>query len=142
MRAAPITSGLRFGIKGERMAGEFAAIAAALTRTLAPDSGKRPATAALPGGNTAAQTGQVLPARSQAPPPPVVDVAKAVERLNELMSSHQRSLRFAIDPGSGRTVITVINDATNEIVRQIPAAELLEIAHSLDALGFLINAHV
>ena len=48
----------------------------------------------------------------------------------------------AIDPSSGRTVITVINDATNEIVRQIPAAELLEIAHSLGALGFLINAHV
>ena len=122
------------------MAGDFAAIAAALTRTPAPDSGKRTATAALSGGNNAAQSGQVLPARAEPPPPPIVDVAKAVERLNELMSSHQRSLRFAIDPGSGRTVITVINDATNEIVRQIPAAELLEIAHHLGALGLLIDS--
>jgi len=124
------------------MVGDFAAIAAALTRTPAPDFGKRAGPAALPGGNTAAQTGQVLPVRSPPRPPPIVDVAKAVERVNELMSSHQRSLRFAIDPSSGRTVITVINDATNEIVRQIPAAELLEIAHSLDALGSLIDARV
>jgi flagellar protein FlaG len=70
-----------------------------------------------------------------------VDVAKAVERLNEFMTSHQRSLRFAIDPSSGRTVITVINDATNEIVRQIPPPELLQIAHDLDRLGPLIDAH-
>ncbi len=83
-----------------------------------------------------------MPAPSQPPPPPIVDVAQAVERLNELMTSHQRSLRFSIDASSGRTVITVINDATNEVVRQIPAPELLQIAHNLGVLGSLIDAHV
>ncbi len=83
-----------------------------------------------------------MPVHSQPPPPPVVDVAKAVERLNELMASHQRSLRFSIDASSGRTVITVINDATNEIVRQIPAPELLQIAHNLVDLGSLIDDRV
>ncbi|HEY7176027.1 MAG TPA: flagellar protein FlaG [Micromonosporaceae bacterium] len=75
-------------------------------------------------------------------PPPVVDVAKAVERLNELMANHQRSLRFQIDASSGRTVITVINDATNEVIRQIPSPELLKIAQSLEDFGRLIDAHV
>jgi len=125
------------------MGGDFAAIAAALTRTPAPDPrGSGSGGTAPSSGNTAAPSGQHLPAASPPPPPPVVDVAKAVARLNELMTSHQRSLRFSIDSSSGRTVITVINDETNEIVRQIPAPELLQIAHNLDDLGSLIDARV
>ena len=124
------------------MGGDFAAIAAALTRTPTPDPrGAKGSTGVPSTGNTAAPSGQSLPVPS-APPPPVVDVAKAVERLNELMASHQRSLRFSIDASSGRTVITVINDATNEVVRQIPAPELLQIAHNLVDLGSLIDARV
>jgi flagellar protein FlaG len=125
------------------MAGDIAAIAAPLTRTPPPDSrGRSGSASALPTGNSAAQSGESLPVSSPLPPPPTVDVAQAVERLNKLMSSHQRSLRFAIDPSSGRTVITVINDETNEVVRQIPPAELLQIAHDLDQLGALIDTRV
>jgi flagellar protein FlaG len=121
------------------MGGDFAAITAALTRTPAPDS-RDASGARLPSGNAAASSGQSLPVEAL-PPPSVVDVAKAVEHLNELMASHARSLRFQIDASSGRTVITVINDATNEVVRQIPAPELLQIARNLDDLGSLIDAH-
>jgi len=125
------------------MGGDFAAIAAALTRTPAPEPrGSGNGSLAPSTGNAAAPTGQPLPVPSPPPPPPVVDVAKAVERLNALMASHQRSLRFSIDASSGRTVITVINDETNEVVRQIPAPELLQIAHNLDDLGSLIDARV
>src|SRR3954465_791458 len=123
------------------MGGDFAAIAAALARTAAP-APRGSGSAAPSSGNAAAPSGQPLPVHSPPPPPPVVDLAKAVERLNELMTSHQRSLRFSIDSSSGRTVITVINDETNEIVRQIPAPELLQIAHNLDDLGPLIDARV
>jgi flagellar protein FlaG len=91
----------------------------------------------MPSGNAAAPSGERLPVPS---PPPTVDVAKAIEHLNRLMSSHRRSLRFEIDPSSGRTVITVINDATNEVIRQIPSAELLRIAQNLDDLGSLLDA--
>jgi flagellar protein FlaG len=56
------------------------------------------------------------------------------------MSSRNRSLRFEVDASSGRTVITVINDATKEVVRQIPPPELLQIAANLDSLGSLIDA--
>jgi flagellar protein FlaG len=124
------------------MTGDLAAIAAALTRTPAPDTRRGNGTLAPANGNNVARSGEHLPVDSPPPPPPVVDVAKAVERLNQLMTSHQRSLRFSIDASSGRTVITVINDATNEIVRQIPAPELLQIARNLDDLGSLVDARV
>jgi flagellar protein FlaG len=93
-------------------------------------------------GKSSAPTGEELPVPRPPPPPPVVDVDRAVERLNELMSSRKRSLRFDVDTGSGRTVITVINASTNEIVRQIPPEELLQIAHNLETLGSVIDAHV
>jgi len=124
------------------MGGDFAAITAALTRAPAPDSsGRSTSGAGLPSGNAASSSGQSLPVHAS-PAPPVVDVARAVERLNQLMASHERSLRFQVDASSGRTVITVINDETNEVVRQIPPPELLQIARNLDDLGSLIDAHV
>ena len=93
-----------------------------------------------PTGNNVAVGGGNLPA---APPPvPVADAGRAVARLNELMSGAQRSLRFKVDEGSGRTVITVINPTTQEIIRQIPPEELLAIARSLEHLGSLIDARI
>jgi flagellar protein FlaG len=95
-------------------------------------------------GNNVAVSGEKLPpAEPTAPPPvPVVDVERAVQRLNELASRKERSLRFQVDQGSGRTVITVINATTKEIIRQIPPEELLAIARNLEELGPLIDARV
>jgi flagellar protein FlaG len=123
------------------MVGNLAAMTGTLARAAAPDSRIRVASngSVAPSGKAAATSGERLPA-ARPPAPPVVDVAKAVERLNELMSSRRRSLRFEVDASSGRTVITVINEATKEVVRQIPPKELLQIAHNLDALGSLIDA--
>jgi len=116
-------------------------MAAVSTRMPAPDYRIQPVVggSGVPSGKGTTPGGETLPASP--PPPPVVDVAKAVERLNDLMTSRQRSLRFEVDPASGRTVITVINQATKEVVRQIPPAELLQIAQNLDALGSLVDAH-
>jgi uncharacterized FlaG/YvyC family protein len=47
-----------------------------------------------------------------------------------------------VDQASGRTVITVINAATKEVVRQIPPEQLLDIARNLSTSGSLIDALV
>jgi flagellar protein FlaG len=86
-------------------------------------------------------SGESLPV-SAPPPRPVIDVAKAAERLNELMSNRQRSLRFRVDQGSGRTVIVVINEATQEVIRQIPPEELLQLQQNLEQLGSMISTHI
>ena len=50
-----------------------------------------------------------------------------VENLNELAQSViQRQLQFSIDEDSGKTVIKVIDTETDELIRQIPPEDLLE----------------
>jgi flagellar protein FlaG len=121
------------------MVGNLASVPMAPARTAAPSASKAEIVRSgtfSPAGNNVAASGGDLPHIEHVP---VVDVRRAVERLNELMSGMERSLRFAVDEGSGRTVITVINPTTKEIVRQIPSEELLEIARRLEQLGSLID---
>lgn len=115
------------------------ALTAAPARAPSPRRSDSQAAPAAPAGKEASPSGRVLP--QQAPSqPPVVDVHRAVERLNEMMTRTQRSLRFQVDEGSGRTIITVINANTKEIVRQIPAEEVLAVSRTLEELGSLIDA--
>jgi flagellar protein FlaG len=128
------------------MVNEVATLGAAPARMSVPQAKATAAAASATSpdmsGKGSAPSGEELPVPRPPPPPPVVDVDRAVERLNELMSSRRRSLRFDVDAGSGRTVITVINASTNEIVRQIPPEELLQIAHNLETFGSVIDALV
>jgi flagellar protein FlaG len=91
----------------------------------------------LPAGNIPPASGRDLPP----PEPPVsaADVERAVQRLSELMNETQRSLRFQVDELSGRTVITVLDAETNEVVRQIPSPELLAVVRHLERVGALLD---
>ena len=90
-------------------------------------------------GKAAPATGRDLPP----PEPPVstTDVERAVQRLTELMSETQRSLRFQVDEISGRTVITVLDKETHEVVRQIPPPEFLAVVRHLERVGALLDTH-
>lgn len=101
------------------------------------------------GANTSASdasaaSGKSLPA-SGAPAagvgraPVAVDISGVIEHLNEFLRNSQRSLSFRVDEGSGRTVITVLNEATGEIVRQIPGEEVLSLARAARP-GLLFDA--
>jgi len=87
------------------------------------------------GGNATPVGGNLLPTERVPQEVARVDIERAIERIAELARSSRRGLRFAVDEGSGRTVITVINAATNEVVRQIPEEEVLAIARALRAQG-------
>ena len=59
------------------------------------------------------------------------------DSVSELNSSNQlisRNLEFHIDNDSGRTVITVRDTKSNEVIRQIPSEQLLEISSRLKEL--------
>lgn len=56
---------------------------------------------------------------------------KVAAQLESYLRSVGRSLQFSIDPESGRTIISVRDSATGEIIRQIPKAEALRLAQSL-----------
>lgn len=95
-----------------------------------------PAVAA--GGKAVTASGESLPPARQ--PEAVADVERTVARLNELVSSSRRSLRFRVDANGGRTVITVLNPHTQEVIRQIPSEEILSLARAFEELGSLIDA--
>lgn len=58
---------------------------------------------------------------------------KAVKRLSDFIQQVKRELEFSVDEQSGRTIITVINADTDEVIRQIPPEEVLSLAHNLDS---------
>ena len=87
------------------------------------------------------------PAPKIPPPTPVPapdlseEIMQAVARqIESYLKANGRNLQFSVDQETGRTVVTVRDSSTGEIIRQIPDAEALRIAQSLDnQLGTLLN---
>jgi flagellar protein FlaG len=74
----------------------------------------------------------------------VEQVQAAVSAVAEFVSDYARELQFRVDDASGKTVITVRNATTDEVVRQIPSEEVLELAARIreasDTNGVLMRA--
>jgi flagellar protein FlaG len=67
--------------------------------------------------------------------PTVVEVKQAARQLESFMESMNRYLEFRVDQDSGRTIVTVKDKSTGEVVRQIPSEEVLRLAHNLGGKG-------
>lgn len=95
---------------------------------------------AAEGGRTepvpAANSGKVVPA-IQKPELPEMDLTAVVETINNYLQSAKRDLRFAVDEVTGRTVITVLDGVSQEIVRQIPPETAQALAAYLRSEGRL-----
>ena len=59
------------------------------------------------------------------------NIEQAAQRMNDHVQLVNRQLEFKIDEDSGRTVITVLDSDTQEIIRQIPGDEALRFARKL-----------
>jgi flagellar protein FlaG len=72
--------------------------------------------------------------------PSLAQLTDAVNKINKSMASESRGLEFSVDSDSKRTIVKVVDRQTNELIRQIPTVETLQIAHALDqAQGLLIK---
>ena len=58
--------------------------------------------------------------------PSIEKLEETVTKINDFVQSIQRELHFSIDDESGETIVKVVEKATNEVVRQIPAEDLME----------------
>lgn len=58
---------------------------------------------------------------------------QAVTRMNDFVQNLQRDLRFEVDDELGRTVISVVDSETKEVIRQIPPETVIERARRLQA---------
>jgi|SRR5690554_4812963 len=55
------------------------------------------------------------------------DMAAVVEELNEAMPLRARQLQFAINEDANRTVISVLDKESGDMIRQLPSKEALEL---------------
>jgi len=75
--------------------------------------------------------------------PSAEEVQRAAKQIEASMRSMNRYLEFRVDEDSGRTVVTVRDKNTGEVVRQIPSEEVLRLAHNLGGkLGTLLSETV
>ena len=65
------------------------------------------------------------PARPEQVAPKVEQIA---ERLESYIRSVSRSLEFKVDANSGRTIISVLDAETGDLIRQIPNEEVMRFA--------------
>jgi flagellar protein FlaG len=90
-----------------------------------------PAAAAKPVESRPGASTERAHAAEQAPS--ATEVKAAARQIEAYMRSLGRALEFRVDDATGRTVVTVRDSSTGDVVRQIPTEEVLRIAQSLAA---------
>lgn len=58
-------------------------------------------------------------------------IAGAIETIHGFIEENQRALDFDVAKESNRIIITVIDRNTNEVIRQIPPEEAIELAEKI-----------
>ena len=86
-----------------------------------------PAVARSPAERTQTVSSTTQPA-VEIPPVERQTLESAVQDIAADVHNRQRSLQFSVDKSSGRTIITVIDRETAEVIRQIPSEEVLTLA--------------
>lgn len=68
------------------------------------------------------------------------DLTQAVDDINKSVQFLANGLVFSIDESSKRQVVTMVDSHTNEVIRQFPTEQALQLAKVLDqVLGKLLN---
>lgn len=61
-------------------------------------------------------------------------IDEAVDKVSDALKIVARSLQFSVDEDTGRTVIRITDSATQEVIRQMPSKEFLEISKAMEKL--------
>ena len=102
----------------------------AATPAVAPDKHiARSDPAALPPAAPVQTKAAVAP---MAPTPSPAEVKEALQTINSSMRELSRKLEFSVDPDSDRVIVRIVDQQTNEIIRQMPTREALDIAKAID----------
>lgn len=116
---------------------DLRAIASATTGTPPVNAGKTapPAAAAV---SAPAPTQSAAAVERAEAPPEEQEVNDALKSINNALQVKAQDLEFRVDEDSARTIVTVTDKNTKEVIRQMPTREAMEIAKALDRLQSLL----
>ena len=97
-------------------------------------AGTASALASEPSVGTPASTAQTNVANTQPaqPNPSIEQVNQAVQKINSALSAQAQGIEFAVDSSSHRIIVKVVDQQTNQVIRQYPSQEALAIADALE----------
>jgi flagellar protein FlaG len=71
----------------------------------------------------------------------VAAVREASAKINSFLQQNNSTIQFSVDAETSKRIVKVIDSATNELIRQVPSQETLDIAKALDKLqGLLLKS--
>jgi flagellar protein FlaG len=113
--------------------------APALGRATAPQAAQPAAPAALPPAPVV-QAPEKLQIDLEAMQKQLQDV---VEMLNTQLAQNASNLGFSVDRVANRHVVTVVDQQSGEVIREIPGEAVLRVAHNIESLkGILYSKTV
>jgi flagellar protein FlaG len=67
-------------------------------------------------------------------------VSEAVEKMNKVVDGFNRRFEYSIHEGTNEIMIKVIDETTNEVIKEIPPKKILDmIASMLEMAGLLVD---
>jgi flagellar protein FlaG len=82
-----------------------------------------------PAAAPAAQAVRQAPA---APPVSIPKIESVTRQIDSFLRSIDKSLQFRVDQATGEMIVTIRDDVTGEVIRQVPGEEALRIAQRIE----------
>lgn len=91
-----------------------------------------------PGAATALTPAHTAESKAAFSAPGEEQVAQALKSINDVLQMRSPGLEFTVDSESDRTIVKVVDTKTQEVIRQMPSEEAIQIAKALDQLQSLL----
>ncbi|MES2626583.1 MAG: flagellar protein FlaG [Pseudomonadota bacterium] len=62
------------------------------------------------------------------------ELSNAVKNISSYIQNITRELNFSVDEELGKTVVTVIDESSGSVIRQIPSEDMIELAKNISEL--------
>ena len=93
----------------------------------------------FPAAREAVPGGRKGPTDTKEPSPDLTELSNLVASVQRNLDvMHAKNLNFSVHTASGRTMVTVSDETTGKVVREIPSREMLNLSAKLEEMMGLI----
>jgi flagellar protein FlaG len=92
----------------------------------------RPEAPGQSGNDSAGKPAAPVRQTPAAPPVEVRKIESVTKQIDSFLRSMNKSLQFRVDESTGRTIVSICDAETGEVIRQVPGDEALRIAQNLE----------